>query len=458
MRWLDISRPDCRLRCVYCEQVGDFPHAKSFEHAGDILSLYSCVRCGSLIYDLAGIEAPIVSSSDAINPDAMRAARYVLETGFSSHFVALCGLSALPDVPEQALSDYLFVDVGAGMGMASFFIKSVIGVETVTIEPSFTGALSHDILGLQVHRAYFEDLPQDVLSELARKRCLLHLNSVVEHLIDPAAVLADIVRRARIEVVAIVVPDGTMLDSNAPFSFALPFLAPRDHRHLPTRSGMEYLLRNLGFEFQLIQRTANLLLAVGSRAPVAVLNERTIRLAETLLLEHLLRHPNPQVAGGGASRLLPVAITKRDELLLPELRRRLLYEPVCDHLISLLQANAWDDIPFHLGPTCYWLAFDALSSGRPASALQLLAVCQIFADTIAETYPEMAMTPLEYKWSALLLRAHILASTGDSMAARDALDAIITSRADLRNGARQIHIEQAELRLRELLERSMVAE
>jgi hypothetical protein len=456
VRWLELSRPACRLHCPYCDQTGDFPHRKSFEHANEVLSLHGCPRCGSLIYDLRHIEAPIVSSADDLSRESARAARYVLEHGFSSRYVAMCGLSAMPDVPESELGDYLFVDVGAGMGMASHFVRSVLGVRTLTIEPSFTGRLAQEILGLTVHRAYFEGLPAEVMAEMGSARCLLHLNSVVEHLADPAALLRDIIDRARVETLAIIVPDGAALDYDGPFSAALPFLAPRDHRHLPTRLGLEHLFRHLGFAYHAIQADACLLMGVGSRRPVAPPAQRTVRLGELLLLEHLLRHPHPQVREGGASRLLPFAVSTGNAPLMVELRRIFGYLHRTDHFLALVRQGSWDDIPYHLGGSCYWLAVDRFAAGAAAEALALLDVSVQFANRIAEDAPHIALTPLEYKWSALLFRAHILANTGRPVEARSALQLIIASRCDVQNGPRQMFLDEAARRLKDSVDRAEI--
>ncbi len=449
MRWLNISKPACTLHCAYCGLHGAFPHAKSFQHQGDVLSLHSCTRCGSLIYDLAGIDAPLVSNSDQMSPEAARAARYVLESGFSSRYVAMCGLSCLPDVPDQDLSRYLFVDVGAGMGIASHFMRTVFGVPTLTIEPSFTGRLAQQVLGLTVHRAYFEDLPPAVMAEIAAKPCLLHLNSVVEHLDNPAALLRDIIARARVEQLAIIVPDGGALDYDGPFAAALPFLAPRDHRHLPTRLGLEYLLKDLGFAYQSIRADACLLIAIGARAPIATPSDRMVHLADMLLLENLMRHPHPQVREGGAARLLPFAVTTGNAPLLAEVRRILAYADSTANLLSRLRARAWDDIPYHLGPTCYWLAVATFAEGRAQQAQELLDVTIDFADAIAEDAPERALTPLEFKWAALIYRAHICRSAGREADARLALRLVLASRADPQNGARSAYLDQAEQALGE---------
>jgi len=458
MHWLDITLEPCALECVYCGQSGKFPHVKSYVHSylheEETLSLYACTKCKSLIYDLNDKDVQIVSQIDPADGHISPETRWVFETGFSSYHVAACALSVLPDVPDHELKGYVFLDIGAGLGMASHFVKTLFGVQTVTVEPSGTGKTAHEVLGLDVHRAYFEDLPTAVLAELADKPCLLHLDSVVEHLVDPAAVLADMMSRARVEVLAALVPDGAWMDFNAPFLNALPFLAPRDHRHLPTKLGMELLLKRLGFEHVAVDVSAGLLTGIGSRSPIPIPGERMIKLAETVFLENLKRHPNPLVAGGGASRLLSMAILNNNAALTDELAIYFPYEEKAAELLETIRNRSWDDVPFHLGQTCYWFAYSALQGGRLENSLALLRVSVAFADAMAEDLPGHSLSALEYKWAALLLESFIVAAQGNLAGAEAPLLIILESKSDAKQGARDTYLDQAEVALKALRVRS----
>ncbi len=444
MQWLDGTRPHRFSTCVYCGHSGEFPHAKSYEHENETFSLYACTTCDSLIYDLSDIYAPIVSQVDPIGVELPREARYVIETGFSSYHVAACALAALPDKPDHELRNHVFVDVGAGMGMASYFVRTLFGLQTVTVEPSYSGKIAQNILGRKVHRAYFENLPQDLLAELAKKPCLLHLNNVVEHLVDPFTVLGDMIGRARIEVLVAMVPDRAAIDFDAPFLNALPFLAPRDHRHLPTALGMEVMLKRLDFEHVSVVATPGLLTGIGSRKPMHLPSERTIKLAEQLFLENLMRHPDALVASGGASRLMHVAVSNDNAPLTAHLVGYFPYEQAAAEVLAAVRSRSWNDLPFHLGQTCYWLAYSAVKDGRYEGALALLQITKTFADVIAEDFPGFALTPLDYKWAAMLLESHVLASQGSVQAAEGPLRAIIESKSDPMQGARTTYIVQAE--------------
>lgn len=444
MHWLDGTRPRRASSCVYCGHSGEFPHVKSYEHENETFSLYACTRCESLTYGLTNIDGPIVPQVDPVGAGVAPEARYVIETGFSSYHVAACALAALPDKADHELRDHVFVDVGAGIGMASYFMRTLFGLPTLTIEPSFTGEIAQQILGVEVHRAFLENLPNGILTELARKPCLLHLNSVVEHLVDPFTVLGDTIGRARVEVLVAMVPDCAAIDFGAPFLSALPFLAPRDHLHLPTALGMELMLKRLGFEFVSVEATPGLLTGIGSRAPLPYPSERTIKLAEHLFLENLMRHPNALVASGAASRLLHVAVLNDNGPLMAELHSRFPYEQSATEILAAVRSRSWDDLPFHLGQTCYWLAYAASRHGRYASALALLRISTTFGDLMAQDYPPMAMAALDYKWAAMLLESHVRVAQGRVDAAEAPHHTIIESRSDTKQGARATYILQAE--------------
>lgn len=454
MYWLDTAKTPCPLRCVYCSAKGAFEHKQSFWHEEDIFSLYECPSCGSLTYDLSDIAAPIVPQQDLISPEGWMATRYYIEAGYSAHYVAMCALAALPDTAAITSRDHAFVDIGAGLGLASSFVKNVFGMTTVTVEPSYMGKLSGEKLGLEVHRAYFEDLPISLLAPLQIKPCHLHLNSVVEHLVDPFEALIGMMSRAKVETLAVIVPDGAAIDFGGPFLGALQYLAPRDHRHLPTARGIASLVERLGFGHVHVEPTHGLLTAVGAHAPVAFPSERAVTIAEQLFLEHLMRQPDPMVSSGGAARLIPFAALNRNGPLLAQMRARFPFEEDTEALLARIAARAWDGLPFHLGQSCYWLAYDALASGRLPGALALLRIVCAFGDLMAEDFPHFAMTALDYKWMALLLKAHILSLETRYADAEAPLRALLASRTDTTNGARGSHIAQAESDLRVLRQRA----
>ena len=160
MRWLSISRPAASLTCAYCGRAGLFRHVRSYEYESDTLSLHECP--GLQEPDLRPRRHRGAAGQPERRPTATRrarAARYALEVGVSSYHVAKCALAAMPDQTSRPPQEMTFIDVGAGLGLASYLMKTIFGTGTVTVEPSFTGKISHEILGLDVHRSYFEDLP-----------------------------------------------------------------------------------------------------------------------------------------------------------------------------------------------------------------------------------------------------------------------------------------------------------
>jgi len=218
------------------------------------------------------------------------------------------------------------------------------------------------------------------------------------------------------------------------------------------------LLRRLGFDHVSVEVSPGLLTGIGSRYPIAAPSERLIRLTEQVFLEDLKRHPNPIVASGGASRLLPMAVVNNNTPLVAEIVARFDYEERAGALREAVRARSWDDLPYHLGQTCYWLAYIALQGGRFESATRLLDITKAFAEAIAEDYPLLALASIEYKWSALLLESYILVAQGDLAGAEGPLRAILDSRSDTSQGARAMHLRQAEIDLEALALRSKMSE
>ena len=447
MQWLDDKLPAARLVCMYCGTADDFPHFQSFAYLDRQFSLYRCPSCGSLAYDPPEILVEIVQPfTDAYKANSRRGINYLLDAGYSPDYIALCGLSALGGLSGEALREHIFVDVGAGIGLSSYFIDAFQGIETLAIEPSYSGHLSREILGIDSQTAFFEDLPAEVMARLEARPCLLHLNSVIEHLRDPAAVIESLLGRIQIDILAAVVPDGATIDRNVPLGIQLPYLAPGDHLHLPTRAGMERLLRRLGFAHVTVREMGGLMIAVGGRAPIRLPDQQEVEAARDLLLHRLCGHPNPRVAGGAASRLLALASPRQETALVATLRARFAAEIDPRAMLARLrtEADVWEHVPFHLAATCYWMGYGAFQEQNYPEALAWLDVSEAAATRLARDLPPYSMQAMDYHWSARLHRAHILFVTGDHEGAENCLNAVIAAAADNVGGPRAVFVTAAE--------------
>lgn len=450
MQWTDADLPVADARCRYCRHQGDFPHWKSFTFENRRFSLYRCPSCASLIY----VPLEILAAAQTI--DLAEIARvqaghieigdkYYLEVGYSTDHIALCVLAALAGVPRAEQQRHAFVDIGAGFGLSSYLAHRQFGMDTITVEPSLTGYLGSQLLGLDVYPAYIEDLPASVLERLASKPTLLHLNSVIEHLREPAEVIRALIARTHIEAIAAIVPDGGAIDPNSSFAAMLPYLAPGDHLHLPTEAGMRQFFEGLGFPIFAMRRVGLLLVAVGARQPMTFPDNSEVESTRNRFLRDLTEHPNPMLAGGAAGRLLPHAVLARDEEMLIRLRQLYAERGTPQSFIARLQQGAgWNEIPFNLGPTAFWLAVDAYSTGRSAEGHAWCDLIEVCADRLVTDYPIYASQTLHLRNESRLHRAHNLAAAGEWNAALHWVDALIGSAGDRTLGASTDQIERAQ--------------
>jgi L-rhamnose mutarotase len=446
MEWIERTEPATTARCRYCAYEASFPHWKSFIFEGRTFSVFRCPSCASLIYVPQEILSRVPETQ---TPEEIANRRigdkYYLEAGYSTDHIALAVLAALAGVPPAERERHLFVDIGSGLGLSSYMARHQFGLTTITVEPSPTAALGQELLGLDVHRAYIEDLPEPVLQRLAAQPSVMHLNSVIEHLLEPAEVIRSLMARSHIEAIATVVPDGGAMDADAALGAMLPYLAPGDHLHLPTEIGMRLFFRDLGFPIFALRRMGLLLIAVGARQRADLASEAEIETTRTRFLHGLMAHRNPWLAGGAAGRLLPHAVLNRDEASLVELRRYFAGTLPREAMTAALQQGVgWDSIPFHLGPTAFWLAIDAYARGQHQEGHAWCDLVELFTDRLARDYPIYASQTLHLRGEARVHRANDLAAIGEWEVARHWLRLVIDSAGDRVLGASADQVARAE--------------
>ena len=147
-------------------------------------------------------------------------------------------------------------------------MRKLLAMGGLAIEPSWTGQAAKDLFQIDLEQKYFEEVNADLLRRISQKPCLVYLNSVVEHIGEPRKLLDRLSGTIDVMTVAALVPDADWIDRNAPFLSMLPFLAPGDHLHLPSKEGMQRLLADIGMPHQMVYSTGSLIMAVGSREPV----------------------------------------------------------------------------------------------------------------------------------------------------------------------------------------------
>lgn len=444
--WLSQRRDPVALRCVYCGHAGAFPHEVSCMFAGLPWHLHRCPQCNSLTYDMTNIAARSVDATTDRQYEIH--AKHYLEIGYNIEYLVLCALLALGDAPDAQVRGRIFFDVGAGMGLGSYFVSQMFGADVLAIEPSLTGRIGQRIFDIDLRPDYFEDLGPEVMQRLRSQPSLVHLNSVVEHLADPRTTLEALIAELDVETLAIVVPDAAMATPAIPFLDALSSLSPNEHLHLPTPEGMVRLLEHLGFAHHAVQSMGSLVIALGGRRPVSIPSHDAAKPVREQFLERLLDHPHPLVAQGAAARLLPDAVVSQRQAMLERLRKSFAAVVKPRELLTWLESDAdFDRIPFHLASTCYWLAADAMSRARPDTALELLDVVEAFANRTHVLYPHYSAQSRLYKWQGRLYRSDVLRTIGRSAEADEVLAGVVQSASDTLAGAGADQLRQARERL-----------
>jgi hypothetical protein len=454
MGWLNNREPAAVLRCAYCTRNGRFPHWRSFNYNDRMFALHTCPSCKSLIYNpqesLVPFPAP-ESLSDADLAAKRIEAKFYFEAGYSAEHVAMCLLGALASVPPGGRQTHLFVDIGAGLGLSSYLASKHLGMDTITVEPSASGALATEFFSIEVHRAFIETLPEAVLLRLNETPSVLHLNAIIEHILDPAAVIRALMARSRVDGISAIVPNGTAIDGGHQFGVLLPFLSPGDHMHLPSVDGMRHLFRDLGFTEFAVREMDLLMLAVGARAPFEMPGDAEIDRTRDEILCGLMTHPNRAIAGGAAARLLPQAVLANDQATLAPLRDKFTSVIQPDAMIEAIRRGAdWQEIPFHLVPTAFWLAADAFRASRSPEGQLWCDVVEVFTDRLTADFPPYATMALIFRGEARLQRAHNLAAGGNSEEAIKWLRIVIDSADDRAYGATADQVAKASELLKAL--------
>lgn len=445
MRWLDSTRGASSLACAYCGTTAALPHAASFLYYDREFHLHRCLSCESYIYDFAGERPP---GDDKVPIEEHKIGlKYYFEAGYSAEFIVRCALAALPQSNSARLSDYNFFDVGAGTGLGSYFVRKLFSMGGLAIEPSWTGQAAKELFQIDLEQKYFEEVDAGLLRRIGQKPCLVYLNSVVEHIGDPRKLLDQLLGTIDVMTVAALVPDAEWIDRSAPFLSMVPFLAPGDHLHLPSKEGMRRLLADIGLPHQSVYSMGSLIMAVGSKDPVIRPSEMFLGVATSLLLERLLDHPHPHVSRGAAARLLPKAVMDRDLARVDGLKRKLQIASPAD-LIAAIENRSWYDIPFHTASVSYWLAVDEFLNLRFEDALTFLGPIKPFCRRLARDYPQYALEALIYKWEAEFHQAQIFLRDGRPDEAQAIFASIIASAKDAKEGAPRTMVERAETALR----------
>lgn len=440
---MTIEAEPGQTACSYCAGASEPQAYYRFEYAGRAYALHRCRDCRSLLYVPKEIHYRIPQPYTPEYKAAIaEGCKYYFEAGYSTDFVAMCAMAALPTLRQHP--DAIFVDVGAGLGLSTHFIKSVWPGEVVAVDPSYSSELAQDYLGVKVHTAYFEELPAALLQQLATRPSVLHLNSVIEHLMEPCAVIESLLRHANIQLIAAVVPDEAHIREGVAFSELVQTLAPGDHLHLPSVEGMQRLYRRLGFAHTQCIQAGGLLVAVAAKAPFTLPDSAELERSKRDFLLQLMDHPHPQISAGAVARLLPIALMSDETLVasvVPRAQRLLPVAPLLQQLSDPEQN--WKQIPFYLGLVSFWLGVHRYRQAQYQAALAPWNVLERFTERLWQDYPGFAAETLAYCWESRLYRVLSLAHLGQGARARHWAQRIIAAEGDTMRGPRPDQVQRA---------------
>lgn len=440
--WIDPPTQNRDCSCAYCGNAASFqPHACYKAH-GLTFILLRCPTCQSLMADPGTpLAAPKLLLSGEREDVVRKGLKYHFEIGYSASFVVACAISAVSSAADQRS---IFVDIGAGFGLGSYFVREILGKDVLAVEPSLAGEFGRELFDLPMERALFEELPDAVHRRMRARPVLINLNSVIEHLPLPYEAIRSIISAQDVDVLAAVVPDGATVDPSEPFVSQMPTIAPGDHLHLPTAEGMSRLLSRVGFPYTHIARLGGLLVAVGAHRKVSSVSPQEIGAQAEALLRRLLLHPLPFVARGAAARLLNEATAAGQQ----DLQTRMvdLLRTVVDH-DAIRRVMYDEDLPYYLPVVGHSLGLAALQKRDLETARQWFSLVNDMGPAFIEQGVIYAANAVEYRWVARLFLVHIDTVKGDTASAKGLLESVLHSSYDSHFGARRAVIDAAQKQL-----------
>ncbi len=256
--------------CPVCGHAGSHRHVLAVPSAAEPekrLTLLACAACGSGFYD--DRNPPGYDGAEV----AHYSVKFYVEKGAGIDTM----LQPLAGIPFTAASRYL--EIGCGFGFALDFVSRHYGAAVRGIDPSALAVDGARRLGLDIVHGYFD---RAMVAEIA-PRDVVYCSELIEHVADPAALLADIG--------AVLAPGGLLMlttpameavDPSASEAALFGTLSPGFHLTLYSAGALEGLLRRQGFTQVRVVRDANSLIAYASRDGVLPPVDATLP-ADTLI-------------------------------------------------------------------------------------------------------------------------------------------------------------------------------
>lgn len=250
--------------CPVCRSAGNHRHILAVASAAQPdkrLILLACEACGSGFYD---DRSPHPYGEDDV---AHYSVKFYVEKGAGIDTM----LQPLAGIPFTPASRYL--EIGCGFGFSLDFVARQHGATVRGIDPSPLAGEGRRRLGLDIVDGYFDSA---MLAEIGPQD-VVYCSELIEHVIDPAALLADIAKvLAPRGLLMLTTPAMEAVDPAAPAGMLFGTLSPGFHLTLYTAGALEALLRRHGFADVRVVRNANSLIAHATRDGTLPARDATI--------------------------------------------------------------------------------------------------------------------------------------------------------------------------------------
>lgn len=230
---------------------------------GSELDLFVCASCGAHAY--GKLEEGNYSSAPPGNDAALS---FYLQQGANIGGMA----ERLTSLGRGRGTHYL--EVGCGFGLGLDFANRVLGWEGIGLDPSPFAQVGRELLGLPI-----SSRPLEQNDPLSGTFDVVHASEVLEHVINPAAMLRTLHRLLKPDgTLLLTTPAAEMIRPETSLGLLIPLLSPGWHTILQTVESLDQLLRSVGFQAVSVVREGAQLVAVAGRQPNQPRPDRTLYL------------------------------------------------------------------------------------------------------------------------------------------------------------------------------------
>ncbi len=216
------------LECRVCGYSGRGTDELGFDTESGPATGTRCPDCGSL---------QLLDEILASTPDDASVDDYLWSGAGVGEFADL--IARLPARPGARM-----LDVGCGYGLALDYARWARGWSVRGVDPSYAAVRGARELGIDIHHG---PLTPDL--DLGDPFDVVFCSEVLEHVTDPSALLAQLRARVRDDgILVLTTPDAAVVNRDSPDGDVVSALSPGYHVVLPSRSGLDGLLRRAGFE------------------------------------------------------------------------------------------------------------------------------------------------------------------------------------------------------------------